>query len=89
MPDHVLGNWCLRHLNTEFQKFPMDARSSPPRVGEAHLADEIPNFRRYSRATFTTPTLPSPIEAKSLAMPGDYRLRFDEEQCRAPFAPQA
>ncbi len=88
VPDHVLGDCCLRHLNTEFQEFPMNARSAPARVGETHVPDEIPNFRRYRRATFATPTLPSPIEAKSLAMPGDNRLRFDKEQRRSPIVPQ-
>jgi len=73
VPDHVLGDCCLRHLNTEFQEFPMNARSAPARVGETHVPDEILNFRRYRRATFATPTLPSPIEAKSLPMPGDNR----------------
>src|SRR5207302_2949152 len=88
VPDHVLGDCCLRHLNTEFQEFPMNARSAPARVGETHVPDEIPNFRRYRRATFATPTLPSPIEAKSLAMPSDNRLRFDKEQRRSPIVPQ-
>src|SRR5438094_6702901 len=64
------------------------ARSAPARVGETHVPDEIPNFRRYRRATFATPTLPSPIEAKSLAMPSDNRLRFDKEQRRSPIVPQ-
>src|SRR5437763_1683488 len=88
VPDHVLGDCCLRHLNTEFQEFPMNARSAPARVSETHVPDEIPNFRRYRRATFATPTLPSPIEAKSLAMPSDNRLRFDQEQRRSPIVPQ-
>ena len=56
---------------------------------EAHVPDEIPNFRRYRRATFATPTLPSPIEAKALAMPSDNRLRFDKEQCQTPIVPYA
>src|SRR5438094_10256678 len=64
------------------------ARSAPARVSETHVPDEIPNFRRYRRATFATPTLPSPIEAKSLAMPSDNRLRFDKEQRRSPIVPQ-
>ena len=88
MPDHVLGDRCLRHLYTEFQEFAMDARSTPTRVGEAHLPDQIANFRRYRWATFATPTLPSPIEAKSLAMPGDDGLRLDKDQRRTPIVPQ-
>src|SRR6266566_2048953 len=61
-----------------------------PQRGLARLMcrDEIPNFRIYRRATFATPTLPSPIEAKSLAMLGDNRLRFDKEQRRSPIVPQ-
>ena len=27
----------------------MDAGSAPERIGEAHLADQPPNFRRYAR----------------------------------------
>jgi hypothetical protein len=67
----------------------MNARSSPARVGEAHVPDEIPNFRRYRQATFATPTIPSPIEAKFLAVPSDSRLRFDKEQCGTPIVPRA
>ncbi len=88
LPDHVFGDRGLRHLDSNLQQFPVNARSSPARVGEAHLPNQIPNFRRYRRATFATPTLPSPIEAKSLAMPGDNRLRFDKEQRRSPIVPQ-
>jgi hypothetical protein len=66
----------------------MDARSSPARVGETHFPDEIPNFIGYRGSSFKMTTLPSPIEAKSLAMPGDDGLRFDKEQCRTPIVPQ-
>src|SRR5260370_33011870 len=51
VPDHVLGDRSLRHLYTEFQEFAMDARRTPARVGEAHLTDQIANFRRYRLAT--------------------------------------
>jgi len=81
---------CLRSnpRAANLQQFPVNARSSPARVGEAHLPNQIPNFRRHRRATFATPTLPSPIEAKPLAMPVDDGLRFDNEQCRSPVVPQ-
>src|SRR5229473_1347144 len=77
---HVLGDGCLRHLDSNLQQFPMNARSSPARVGETHLPNQIPNFRRYRLAAFATPTLPSPIEAKSPAMPGDDSLRFNNAE---------
>src|SRR5437762_14147117 len=83
-----LGDCRLRHLNTEFQEFPMNARSAPARVGETPVPDEIPNSRRYRRATFATPTLPPPIQASSLPMPGDNRLRFDKEHRRPPIVSQ-
>jgi hypothetical protein len=67
----------------------MNAGISPTRVGETHLPNDISNFRGHRWATFATPTLPSPIEAKSLAMPGDNSLRFDKEQCRTPIVPRA
>src|SRR5258708_8936570 len=84
VPDHVLGDGCLRYLDSNLQQFAVDARRTPARVGEAHLTDQIANFRRYRWATFSTPTLPCPIEAKSLPMPGDNALRLDNEQCRSP-----
>jgi hypothetical protein len=35
------------------------------------------------------PTLPSPIESKAFAMPGDDGLGLEDEQSRSPIAPQA
>lgn len=89
MPNHILGDGGLRHLDSNLPQFPMNARSSPARVGETHLPNQIGDFRRYRRAIFATPTLPSPIEAKSLAMPGDDRLWLDQEQRRTPIVPQS
>src|SRR5260370_23979859 len=88
LPDQVLGDRGLRHLDSNLQQFSVNARSSPTRVGEAHLPNQIADFRRYRRATFATPTLPSPIEAKRFGMPGNDGLRLDQEQCRSPVVPQ-
>jgi hypothetical protein len=84
MPDHVLGDRGLRHRDCNLQQFSVNAGSSPARVGEAHFPDQIPNFWRYTRSSFKMATLPIPIPSKPLAMPGDDRLRLDQEQCRAP-----
>jgi hypothetical protein len=35
------------------------------------------------------PTLPSPVESKAFAMPGDDGLGLENEQCRPPIIPQA
>jgi hypothetical protein len=68
---------------------PMNTRSTPARVGEAHLPNQIANFRRYRWATFiTTLTLPIPIQSEAFAVPGDNSFRFDKEQRRSPVVPQ-
>jgi hypothetical protein len=89
MPDHVLGDRGLRHRDCNLQQFSVNAGSSPARAGEAHFPDQIANFWRYTRSSFTMATLPIPIQTKPLAMPGDDRLRLDQEQCRAPIVPQS
>ena len=81
LSDHVFGDRRLRHLNAEFQEFARDARRSPARVGEAHFLDQIPNFIGYRGSSLKMATLPYPIMAKALWMPGDDRLRLDKEQC--------
>ena len=80
MSDHVFGHGRLTQFDSNLQQFPMNARSAPARVGEAHLTDQIANFRRYRRAAIGTPTLPPPIELKSPAMPRDDGLRLDHQQ---------
>jgi hypothetical protein len=45
VPGHVFGDCCLRHLDSNLQQFPMNAWSTPSRVGEAHLTNQLPNFR--------------------------------------------
>ena len=66
VPDHVLGDSRLRHLNAEFQEFAMNARRSPARIGEAHFPDEIPNFIGCRRSSFNMATLPIPIQSEAL-----------------------
>ncbi len=80
MSGHVFGHGCLTHFDSNPQQFPMNARSAPARVGEAHLTDQIANFQRYSRATMAMPTFPTPMEANPPAMPRDDGLRLDHEQ---------
>ena len=67
----------------------MNARSTPARIGEAHLPDEIANFGTEGWATLATPTLPTPIKPETLAVPGDDGFGLEDEQCRPPIIPQA
>ena len=45
---HVLRNGGLADIDAELEELSMDAGSTPERIGEAHLADQPPNFRRYA-----------------------------------------
>jgi hypothetical protein len=44
-PDHVFGDGCLREFDSDLQQFSVNARGAPERIGEAHLPNEIANFR--------------------------------------------
>jgi hypothetical protein len=85
----VNGTPCPLRSESSLGSLGVNAGSSPARVGEAHFPDQIANFWRYTRSSFTMATLPIPIQTKPLAMPGDDRLRLDQEQCRAPIVPQS
>src|ERR1022692_320859 len=74
MTDHVFGNRCLGQFDAELQKFSMDAWRSPARIGQAHFSDEIAQLGRN--------------EGSALAMPCNYCLRFDNDECGSPTGPQ-
>lgn len=44
MLDHVLGNRCLGHVNSELQQFRMQAGRSPEHVRGAHVSDQVSDF---------------------------------------------
>ena len=88
MPNHVFRYRCLRDRNAKFHQFPMDARSTPTRVGETHSPDEVSDFTRYRRTTCAMATLPSPIQPESLSMPADDGFRLHDNQCGSPISPQ-
>ena len=44
VPDHVLCHGGLADIDAELEQFAMDPRRSPQRIGNAHLADQFPDF---------------------------------------------
>ena len=58
----------------------MDPGSTPERVGEAHVADQLADFDRHFWPAAAKPRLPSPEQAKPGSMPADDRLRLDDHQ---------
>ena len=58
----------------------MNAGSAPERIGEAHLPDQPPDFRRHARPTGTPTRFPAPERAKACPMPPDNGFRlYDRE----------
>jgi len=53
VPDHVFGDGCLRDFDSNLQQFSVNAWSTPTWVGEAHLPNQIPQFRGYRRTAFS------------------------------------
>ena len=58
----------------------MNAGSAPEWIGEAHLPDQPPDFRRNARPAGTSTRFPAPEGAEACAMPMDNSFRlYDRE----------
>ena len=58
----------------------MNSGSTPERISEAHLPDQPPDFRRYTRPAGTPTRSPAPEGAKTCPMPPDNGFRlYDRE----------
>src|SRR6478609_1044550 len=64
-PRHILRNGGLADVDTELEELSMNAGSAPERIGEAHLPDQPPDFRRYAWPTGTPTRFPAPEGAKA------------------------
>ena len=85
---HVLANTGLADVDAELEQFAVDTRRSPKRVFAAHPANQLACFGRHPGTTAAAMAgFPLPVEAESLAVPADDRLRFDHDQCRLPIPP--
>src|SRR3954453_1165263 len=58
----------------------MDAGSAPERVGEAHLADQLPNFEKHLGPARSSSRLPLPEQPKASAMPANNGCRADDRE---------
>jgi hypothetical protein len=88
IPDHVLGDGRLRELDSEFEDFSMNPRSSPKRIGFAHAADQLADVLGNRRSPGSpVPAFPGPKESETFAMPGDDCFRFHEDKSGAPVGP--
>lgn len=89
MTDHVLRYRPLGHFNTQLEQLAVYAGRAPAWIGKTHLADQISDLLGHRRSAVRKPALPSPVEAKALAVPSDDGFRFHDQEGRAPTRPKA
>src|SRR5215210_3581275 len=77
-PRHVLGNASLSDVDPELEELAVNPRRSPQRIGNAHLADQLPYLRRDGGASRPATRLPAPVRPKACAMPTHYGLGPDD-----------
>jgi len=69
---HVFRARRLSDIDPERQKFAVDARGSPERIGPRQLPDKIPDLASdLGSARLTTSALPPPMETEPFSMPAD------------------
>ena len=76
----------LRDVEAELQQFPVDARGFPARVVRFHEADEFLDLVTDLRSTERSGSQ-APEQSESGAVPGDDRLRSDDNQGARPTGP--
>src|SRR3954453_11836582 len=66
----------------------MDARRAPRWILSFHAADQVSDFFRHLRPPHSLPAgSPCPEQAVSGAMPRDYRIGLDQNECFGPVVP--
>ena len=78
MTHHIFCDCGLRQCQADLQKLAMNARRTPARIGQAHLADQIDHFRRDGGSALGMTALPLPIQPKPFPVPSDDRFGFDD-----------
>ena len=79
--NHVLGDCRWGPIDSEFEQFAVNARCAPERICHIDFSHEVSEFlRHFGPSRLAPPTRPGPVQTESLAMPGDHRLRLDDDQ---------
>ena len=47
LPCHIFGDRGLTNVDAELEEFAVDPGSAPQRIGQAHGADQLPDFERH------------------------------------------
>src|ERR1700737_2569314 len=75
-PNHILGHAGLPDFDTELEQLSMDPWSSPERIGDAHLADQLSYFERHRGPATMASRLPAPNQPKTRASPTNNGARL-------------
>jgi hypothetical protein len=77
-------------VNFESPDGTVDVGRTPTGILPAHLADQISDLTANDRSTVLAAAhLPGPEQPKARRMPSHDRFGLDDDQCRAPVAPNA
>src|SRR3974390_2623869 len=80
VPCHILGDRRLADVDAKLEQLAMDPRRSPERVGKADVTDQFADVRRQLRTAARRSRLPSPVKAKTRAVPADYSFWLNNRQ---------
>jgi hypothetical protein len=68
------------NINAEFQQFSVNPGSTPARVSKTHSSDQDSRLWRHSRTPLPAPTLPCPVESKTLPVPRNNGFGLDNHE---------
>src|SRR3979490_3424037 len=68
------------NFDTELEQLSMNPWSSPERIGDAHLADQLSYLERHRGPATAASRLPAPIQPKTRAMPTNNGVRLHDRQ---------
>jgi len=85
---HVLAYAALPDVEAKFEQLAVDAGCTPTGILPAHLSNQISDLAGNERSSGLAPShLPGPEPARASAVPGNDGFGLDDDQCRAPVAP--
>ena len=83
-PSQIARDRTFANLESQFQEFPMNPRSTPSGILDCHPSDQFLNFQREFRSAGPVTTKHSPIQTKASTLPADYGIGFHDQQRISP-----
>src|SRR5262249_21764755 len=80
IPRHIFGYRGLADIDAKLEQLAVDPWCTPERVGKADVADQPSDICRQFRTATQRFRLPSPVQAKTRAVPADYSFWPNDRQ---------